>query len=56
MLVYLWNLLLGHKSCVACHKYSAAPHSLCLYCEVKATFIRRAAGLDAGTHDFVRHC
>jgi hypothetical protein len=43
MLRYLLHLLLGHKLCVACHKYSAAAHSLCLYCEVKATLIRQAA-------------
>lgn len=43
MIRYLWHLLLDHKLCVACHKYSAAAQSLCLYCEIKVRLVRRAA-------------
>ena len=43
MFRYLWHLLFGAKLCVACHDHSAAINSLCLYCELKRTLIRRAA-------------
>ena len=43
MFRYLLYLLFGNKVCVACHEHNAAANSLCLYCEVKRTLIRRAA-------------
>jgi hypothetical protein len=43
MLRYLWRLLFGSQLCAACHQYSAATNSLCLYCQVKRSLIRPAA-------------
>jgi hypothetical protein len=43
MFPYLWQMLFGSKLCAACHEYSAATNSLCLYCQVKRSMIRRAA-------------
>jgi hypothetical protein len=42
MLKYLWHLLFGSKLCIACHEYSAAANSLCLYCQLKGALLRRA--------------
>jgi hypothetical protein len=43
MLRYLWYLLFGPKLCVTCHQYNAAANSLCLYCQVRRTWVRPAA-------------
>ena len=43
MLQYLRYLLFGQQLCAGCHRYSAIPKGLCLYCVIKQNWIRRAA-------------
>ncbi|MGE0274235.1 MAG: hypothetical protein AB7G68_06780 [Nitrospiraceae bacterium] len=43
MLHYLRYLLFGRQLCAACHRYSAIPKGLCLYCVIKQDWLKRAA-------------